>query len=31
MLSGLPGRCVVFTNGSEEYARRVLDALAWPK
>lgn len=27
MLSGLPGRCVVFTNGSEEYARRVLDAL----
>jgi putative hydrolase of the HAD superfamily len=27
MLSGLPGRRVVFTNGSEEYARRVLDAL----
>ena len=27
MLSGLPGRCVVFTNGSESYARRVLDAL----
>ena len=27
MLSGLPGRCVVFTNGSEEYAGRVLDAL----
>jgi len=27
MLSGLPGRCVVFTNGSEGYARRVLDAL----
>lgn len=27
MLSGLPGRCVVFTNGSKEYARRVLDAL----
>ena len=27
MLSGLPGRCVVFTNGSKEYARRVLAAL----
>jgi putative hydrolase of the HAD superfamily len=27
MLSGLPGRRVVFTNGSNEYARRVLDAL----
>ena len=27
MLSGLPGRCVVFTNGSESYAQRVLDAL----
>jgi HAD superfamily hydrolase (TIGR01509 family) len=27
MLSGLPGRCVVFTNGSEGYARRVLVAL----
>jgi putative hydrolase of the HAD superfamily len=27
MLSGLPGRRVVFTNGSESYARRVLDAL----
>ena len=27
MLSGLPGRCVVFTNGSYSYARRVLDAL----
>ncbi len=27
MLSGLPGRCVVFTNGSQDYARRVLDAL----
>lgn len=27
MLSRLPGRRVVFTNGSEEYARRVLDAL----
>jgi putative hydrolase of the HAD superfamily len=27
MLSSLPGRCVVFTNGSEAYARRVLDAL----
>ncbi|HEX9205737.1 MAG TPA: pyrimidine 5'-nucleotidase, partial [Candidatus Deferrimicrobiaceae bacterium] len=27
MLSGLPGRRVVFTNGSEEYARRVLGAL----
>jgi putative hydrolase of the HAD superfamily len=27
MLSALPGRCVVFTNGSKEYARRVLDAL----
>ena len=27
MLSGLPGRCVVFTNGSRDYARRVLDAL----
>ncbi|GAB4234041.1 MAG: pyrimidine 5'-nucleotidase [Deltaproteobacteria bacterium] len=27
MLSGLPGRRVVFTNGSERYARRVLDAL----
>jgi len=27
MLAGLPGRRVVFTNGSEEYARRVLDAL----
>jgi len=27
MLSGLPGRCVVFTNGSKEYARRVLSAL----
>jgi putative hydrolase of the HAD superfamily len=27
MLSDLPGRRVVFTNGSEEYARRVLDAL----
>ena len=27
MLSGLPGRCVVFTNGSREYALRVLAAL----
>jgi len=27
MLSGLPGRSVVFTNGSESYARRVLEAL----
>ncbi len=27
MLSALPGRKVVFTNGSEEYARRVLAAL----
>src|SRR5512134_2369884 len=27
MLARLPGRRVVFTNGSEEYARRVLDAL----
>ncbi len=27
MLSELPGRRVVFTNGSEDYARRVLDAL----
>ncbi len=27
MLSGLPGKKVVFTNGSESYARRVLDAL----
>jgi putative hydrolase of the HAD superfamily len=27
MLSGLPGSRVVFTNGSESYARRVLDAL----
>ena len=27
MLSGLPGRRVVFTNGSQDYARRVLDAL----
>ena len=27
MLSGLPGRCVVFTNGSRDYARRVLEAL----
>jgi putative hydrolase of the HAD superfamily len=27
MLSGLPGRSVVFTNGSESYARRVLAAL----
>ncbi len=27
MLSGLPGKCIVFTNGSEDYARRVLDAL----
>lgn len=27
MLSSLPGRCVVFTNGSESYARRVLAAL----
>jgi putative hydrolase of the HAD superfamily len=27
MLAGLPGRRVVFTNGSEGYARRVLDAL----
>ena len=27
MLSGLPGRCVVFSNGSKEYARRVLAAL----
>lgn len=27
MLAGLPGRRVVFTNGSESYARRVLDAL----
>ena len=27
MLVALPGRRVVFTNGSEEYARRVLDAL----
>ena len=27
MLSGLPGRRVVFTNGSESYARRVLAAL----
>jgi phosphoglycolate phosphatase-like HAD superfamily hydrolase len=27
MLSGLPGRCVVFTNASKEYARRVLAAL----
>lgn len=27
MLSSLPGRRVVFTNGSEEYARRVLSAL----
>ena len=27
MLSALPGRCVVFTNGSKEYARRVLAAL----
>ncbi len=27
MLSGLPGRKVVFTNGSESYARRVLAAL----
>ncbi|MBI5905433.1 MAG: pyrimidine 5'-nucleotidase [Deltaproteobacteria bacterium] len=27
MLSGLPGRRVVFTNGSEDYARRVLSAL----
>jgi putative hydrolase of the HAD superfamily len=27
MLSGLPGKRIVFTNGSEDYARRVLDAL----
>lgn len=27
MLDGLPGRCVVFTNGSRDYARRVLEAL----
>jgi putative hydrolase of the HAD superfamily len=27
MLSGLPGRCVVFTNGSLDYARRVIAAL----
>lgn len=27
MLAGLPGRSVVFTNGSESYARRVLAAL----
>jgi putative hydrolase of the HAD superfamily len=27
MLSGLPGRCVVFTNGSRAYAQRVLAAL----
>lgn len=27
MLAGLPGRSVVFTNGSESYARRVLSAL----
>lgn len=27
MLEGLPGRCVVFTNGSRDYARRVLEAL----
>lgn len=27
MLSGLPGSCVVFTNGSDSYARRVLAAL----
>ncbi|HEY7527992.1 MAG TPA: hypothetical protein VH660_02495, partial [Candidatus Deferrimicrobiaceae bacterium] len=27
MLAGLPGRRVVFTNGSESYARRVLAAL----
>lgn len=27
MLSGLPGKSVVFTNGSESYARRVLAAL----
>lgn len=27
MLSALPGKRVVFTNGSESYARRVLDAL----
>ena len=27
MLAGLPGRCVVFTNGSRDYARRVLEAL----
>ena len=27
MLAGLPGRRVVFTNGSESYARRVLGAL----
>jgi len=27
MLAGLPGRCVVFTNGSMDYARRVLGAL----
>ncbi|MGE5248080.1 MAG: pyrimidine 5'-nucleotidase [Verrucomicrobiota bacterium] len=27
MLEGLPGRSVVFTNGSKDYARRVLSAL----
>jgi putative hydrolase of the HAD superfamily len=27
MLDGLPGRCVVFPNGSRAYARRVLEAL----
>ena len=27
MLAGLPGRCVVFTNGSKDYALRVLGAL----
>ena len=27
MLSALPGRCVVLTNGSKEYARRVPAAL----
>jgi putative hydrolase of the HAD superfamily len=31
MLAALPGRRVVFTNGSEEYARRVLDALGVPE
>lgn len=30
MLSSLPGRRVVFTNGSESYARRVLAALGIP-